>query len=171
MSLSIGPETTVGALLKAFPALKGVLIDMAPAFAKLRNPVVRRTIAKFATLEQVATIGELNLQVMILKLRVAAGVEDPGEPQAPPVRNTGGDSSYLMAGRIVKEIDADSMLERGVHPIGETRQAVSALNAGETVLLRSSFVPQPLIESLRRTGASVHSSTLDGRHLTWFGKA
>jgi hypothetical protein len=62
MSLTIGPETTVGALLTAFPELEGVLIDMASAFAKLRNPVVRRTVAKVAKLEQVATIGGVNLQ-------------------------------------------------------------------------------------------------------------
>jgi len=170
MSLSIGPEITVGALLSTFPALEGVLVDMAPAFAKLRNPVVRRTVAKIATLEQVAAIGGVNLQAMILKLRAAAGVDAPDEPVLAPVPGAGADASYLMAGLVVEEIDADAMLERGVHPIGKIREAVSALKTGESVLLRSSFVPQPLIETLRRAGAAVHSSTLAGKHLTWFGK-
>jgi hypothetical protein len=48
MSQQIGPETTVGALLEAYPELERVLMEMAPAFAKLRNPVVRRTVAKVA---------------------------------------------------------------------------------------------------------------------------
>jgi Domain of unknown function (DUF1858) len=84
MSLTIGPETTVGALLTAFPELEGVLIDMASAFAKLRNPVVRRTVAKVATLEQVATIGGVNLQGMIHKLRDAAGAGGPDVPNLQP---------------------------------------------------------------------------------------
>ena len=46
MSLPIGPETTIGALLEAYPELEGILVEMAPAFAKLRNPVVRRTVAQ-----------------------------------------------------------------------------------------------------------------------------
>ncbi len=69
MSLSIGPETTIAALLCTFPAPEEVLIEMAPAFAKLRNPLVRRTVARIATLEQAAAIGGVDLQGMILKLR------------------------------------------------------------------------------------------------------
>src|SRR5260370_3061337 len=101
MSPSINPETTVGALLSAYPALESVLIDIAPAFAKLRNPVVRRTVAKIATLEQVATIGGVDLQGMILKLRAAAGADVQCEPQLLPAPATGGDGSYLMTGPLV----------------------------------------------------------------------
>ena len=107
---------------------------------------------------------------MILKLRAAAGADGPVEPQLPRVQNTSGDASYLMAGRVVEEIDADSMLERGIHPIGKIREAVGVLGQGEVVVLRSSFRPQPLIEMLRRSGAVVHSSTQGATHLTWFGR-
>ena len=103
---------------------------MAPAFAKLRNPVVRRTVAKVATLGAGGQIGGMNLQAMILRLRAAAGVNGPEEPKA-PVGNAGDDASYVMAGLVVeKEINADAMLERGVHPIGKIREAVSALKTG-----------------------------------------
>jgi len=67
MSQPIGPETTIGALLEAYPELEDVLVEMAPAFAKLRNPIVRRTVAKVATLEQAAKIGGISLQAMILR--------------------------------------------------------------------------------------------------------
>ena len=73
MSLPIGPETTVGALLEAYPELEGVLVGMAPVFAKLRNPVIRRTVAKVAALEQAAKIGDVSLQAMIVRLRDATG--------------------------------------------------------------------------------------------------
>ena len=170
MSLPIGPETTVGALLEAYPELEGALVEMAPAFAKLRNPVVRRTVAKVATLEQAAKIGGVNLQAMILKLREAAGQTAPGLPVLQPMRDVGHEASWLAAAHIVEEIDADAMLERGVHPIGKIREAVGLLGPGEVILLRSSFRPEPLIETLRRAGAAVLSSTQGSMHLTWFGR-
>jgi Domain of unknown function (DUF1858) len=171
MSLPIGPETTVGAMLEAYPELEGVLLEMAPAFAKLRNPVVRRTVAKVANLEQAAKIGGISLQAMILRLRNVTGQSVPDLPVLQPRQDAVGDyASWLMAGRVVEEIDADAMLERGVHPIGKIRATVGLLGPGEVVVLRSSFRPQPLIETLRRAGSPVHSSMQGATHLTWCGR-
>ena len=80
MSQPIGPETTVGALLEAYPELESILVEMAPAFAELRNPVVRRTVARVATLEQAAKIGGISLQAMILRLRNVTGQSAPDLP-------------------------------------------------------------------------------------------
>lgn len=168
MSTPIGPETTVGALLEAYPQAESVLVEMAPAFAKLRNPVVRRTVAKVATLEQAARIGGISLQQMIQRLREVTGQSGPDAPARPDA--AGSEAAWLTAGRVVEQIDADAMLERGIHPIGKIREAVGALGPGEVVVLRSSFRPQPLIETLRRAGAAVHSSMEGTAHLTWFGK-
>lgn len=171
MSQPIGPETTVGALLEAYPQTESILVEMAPAFAKLRNPVVRRTVAKVATLEQAARIGGISLQKMIQRLREATGQSAMELPVLQGRSDAAGDdAAWLTDGRVVEEIDADAMLERGVHPIGKIREAVGALGPGEVVVLRSSFRPQPLIETLRRAGAAVHSSTEGAAHLTWFGR-
>ncbi len=171
MRVLINPETTVGALLDAYPEAEKVLMEMAPAFAKLRNPVVRRTVAKVATLEQAAKIGGVSLQAMVLKLREAAGQNGPDLPVLPPAQPAGdADASWLADARVVEEIDADAMLERGVHPVGRIREAVRTLGPGEVVVLRSSFRPQPLIETMRRAGAVVHSSTQGSIHLTCFGR-
>jgi hypothetical protein len=171
MSQPIGPETTVGALLAAYPELESVLVKMAPAFAKLRNPVVRRTVAKVATLEQAAKVGGISLHAMILRLRNVTGQSTRDLPVPEPRQDAGSDdASWLMAGRVVEEIDADAMLEGGVHPIGKIREAVGVLGPGEVVLLRSSFRPQPLIETSRRSGAAVHSTSHGTTHLTWFGR-
>jgi hypothetical protein len=108
---------------------------------------------------------------MILRLRSVTGQSAPDLPvlraRQDPV---GDDASWLMAGRVVEEIDADAMLERGVHPIGKIRATVGVLGPGEVMVLRSSFRPQPLIETLRRAGAPVHSSMQGETHITWFGR-
>src|SRR5690349_24242332 len=105
MSQQIGPETTVGALLEAYPELESVLVGMAPAFAKLRNPVVRRSVAKVATLEQAAKIGGISLQAMILRLRNVTGQSVPDLPVFQPGQDSDGDdASWLTSSRVVEEI-------------------------------------------------------------------
>jgi hypothetical protein len=130
--------------------------------------VIRRTVAKVATLENAAKLGGISLQALIIKLRSAAGqsVEDRAVPNA--IQAPDHASFTLSDHQIVEEIDADVMLERGVHPIGRIRGAVHALGRGEVVLLTSSFRPEPLIETMRRSGSTVHSSRQGARHFTYF---
>ena len=170
MSLSITPETTVGALLEAYPAAEEVLIDMAPAFGKLRNPLVRKTVAKVATLEQAAKIGGVTVPAMIRRLREATGQQGPELPIPQSKPESGDDAGWLMDCPVALEVDADAMLEMGVHPIGKVREGVAALTPGNVVVLRASFRPDPLISALRRTGALVHCDVQGSRHSIYFGK-
>jgi len=44
--LIITPQIKVAELLETYPQLEEVLIDLSPTFKKLKNPVLRRTIAR-----------------------------------------------------------------------------------------------------------------------------
>ena len=59
---AITPDSKVGALLQEFPQLEEVLMRMSPAFGHLRNPILRKTVAKVATLRQIAKIGDVPLE-------------------------------------------------------------------------------------------------------------
>ena len=72
-SLQILPSTKVAQLLDAYPELEDVLIRMAPPFKKLKNPILRKSVAKVATLKQAAVAGRLDLSSMINQLREAVG--------------------------------------------------------------------------------------------------
>ncbi|MFH0843803.1 MAG: DUF1858 domain-containing protein [Bacteroidota bacterium] len=50
--LLITPKTKVLQLIETFPELEEVLINAVPAFEKLKNPVLRKTVARIATLQQ-----------------------------------------------------------------------------------------------------------------------
>jgi len=67
--LLITPKTKIFDLLEAYPELEETLIAVAPAFKKLKNPVLRNTITKVATLTQAAMIGGLKVEELIFKLR------------------------------------------------------------------------------------------------------
>ena len=71
--LEILPETKVGELLDHYPELEAKLIEIAPPFKKLRNKMLRKTIAKVTTLKQAAKVGNVPLSELVNKLRNEIG--------------------------------------------------------------------------------------------------
>ena len=71
--LEINPTVTVHELLETYPQLENVLIELAPPFKKLNNPMLRRSVAKVATLKHIAVVGGIPLDDLVDKLREAAG--------------------------------------------------------------------------------------------------
>ena len=67
--ITISPKTKVGDLLEAYPDLESVLMSMSPACEKLKNPVLRKIVARVATLQQVSVVGRVNIEEMIRRLR------------------------------------------------------------------------------------------------------
>jgi hypothetical protein len=51
------PSTKVAALLERYPELEDVLIGLAPPFKKLKNPLLRKGVAKVASLKHAAAVG------------------------------------------------------------------------------------------------------------------
>jgi hypothetical protein len=69
----ITPATKVADLLESWPDLEDVLIAQAPAFRRLKNPVLRRTVARVATLEQAAGVGGVPVRELVATLRRRRG--------------------------------------------------------------------------------------------------
>lgn len=66
--MELSARTTVAALLDAHPFLLDYLASLSPKFAKLKNPLLRATMAKIAPLSQVASMGGLDLDDLLLGL-------------------------------------------------------------------------------------------------------
>jgi|SRR5581483_9035608 len=170
MKLRIEPGTTVGALLEAYPEAESVLIDLSPAFRRLRNPVVRRTVAKVAMLEHAAKIGGVSLRIVIEKLRAFTGQAGVEANFGTSADDVGIAPEWVTQSRIVEEVDAAAMLERGVHPIGKIREAVGTLGPGEMVVLRAPFRPEPLLDTMRRAGAQVYCALEGENYVVHFSR-
>ena len=173
MNLSIHPETRVGELLDAYPLLEAKLITIAPAFEKLRNPILRKTVAKIATLEQAARIGGVPVRDLVRQLREAAGQPTlpDASPCTAPAPAADPEPSWLASSIIASgdDIDGDLLLAQGIHPLGKVRERVAALSPGQTLRLTTSFRPVPLIEALRGDRIDAYSTAESPtRHLTYF---
>lgn len=149
----ITPDTKVGALLDRFPELEEVFLAMSPHFAKLKNPVLRKTVAKVATLRQVAQVGKVPLADLINRLRAAVGLE---EASREGVREGAG---YLSAvpdwfshEAVVRSLDARPLISSGVQPLGQVMKDLADLREGEIYELITPFLPAPLIDTAKGKG-------------------
>jgi DUF438 domain-containing protein len=58
--MEINATTKIDELLKEYPFLEDFLVKLSPKFKGLRNPIMRKTIGKVATLSKIAGIGGLD---------------------------------------------------------------------------------------------------------------
>ncbi len=150
-ALDITPDTKVGTLLANYPELENFLIGMSPVFARLRNPILQRTVAKVATLRQAAEIGGLPLATMINSLRKAAGLEETATAEGSGT-NTAEKPDWVDFSAVAKSLDAGPILEKGEHPLGLVMNELKDLEPGQIYELITPFVPAPLIDTAKGKG-------------------
>lgn len=68
MELSL--KTTIGDLLDAYPFLLDYLLTQSPKFSKLKNPVLRKTVATFASVSKAAALGGLDADDLLSGIAV-----------------------------------------------------------------------------------------------------
>ena len=147
------PETRVAQLLDAHPELEEELIAAAPRFAALRNPVLRRTVARVTTLAQAAAVAGIPARELVDRLRAAAGqpalAGDAAELalQPPPPAVAGVEPAAV--------VDAGALLAAGSTPVAEVTRELDACPPGGVVRVEAPFLPAPMVEALRRRGAAV----------------
>lgn len=154
--LDITPETKVGALLDAYPELEEVLISLSPTFKKLKNPVLRKTIAKVASLHQVAKVGDVSLGALINGLRAAVGMENLAVASGESSGNAGA-PAWFESSKVVDSFDARPFIEKGQHPMGEVISRLGQLKSGQIQELITPFVPAPLIDMAKGKGYTAWS--------------
>ena len=150
--MQITPETKIGVLLDSYPQLESVLHKMSPAFNKLRNPILRKTIAKIVTLQQVAQIGEVSLSDIINTLREEVGMQDKMPLDNYDSRDLKAVPAWFNKSNITKTLDAQPMLEAGDHPVNIVMKELKGLKAGQIYELITPFLPVPLIDTAKKQG-------------------
>ncbi|MHC4777066.1 MAG: DUF438 domain-containing protein [Planctomycetota bacterium] len=71
--MELSAKTKIHGLLEAYPFLEGFLVAYNPKFKKLKSAVLRATVGRIASLELVASIGEVDLARLLTDL--AAEIE------------------------------------------------------------------------------------------------
>ena len=152
--IEITPTVTVHALLEAYPELEEVLIDIAPPFKKLKNPFLRKSIVKVATIKHISSVGGVPLDELIGKLREAVGQQESmdsyededyfGEP-----------SDWFSPDKISVSVDEDKVEDKDRMTLVTILKKAKDVKKGEIIELVTSFLPAPGIDSLKSKGYSV----------------
>ena len=152
--MEINLQTKVATLLEAYPALEDTLLELSPAFAKLRNPILRRTVAKVATLQHAAQIAGISPAGMVQALRKAAGLTnidatdendvDEEDDKTPP--------EWFDEAKIAIRFDASPIINAGESPMQEIIRLSKALKNDEILELTAPFKPSPIIDLLKLKG-------------------
>jgi len=148
----ISPRTKVAELIGAYPQLEGVLIDYVPAFEKLRNPVLRKTVARITTLQQAATLGGVNVEDLINHLRKEVGQDHFSGAVA--ASYTTEQPGWFSEARVVAGLDATGMLAAGEQPVNQVIADLNALGGGDIYKLVAPFMPAPLVDKASSLGIS-----------------
>lgn len=151
--IPIEASTRVAALLDDYPELEDVLIGLAPPFVKLKNPFLRRSVAKVASLRHAAAVAGIPAGELVNTLREAVG-QKPIE-----VDNVDGRASYFSerpdwfdAAQIVASIDeSETRFERSM-PIVELFDRANGMGPSEILELVTGHLPAPGIDLMKKRG-------------------
>jgi hypothetical protein len=149
--LIITPKTRVGELLDTYPELESVLLELSPAFKKLKNPVLRKTVGKVATLQQAAALGNISVTELINTLRSEVGQQlFEGEVSGDDINYE--KPAWLDPAKVSVSFDASPLIDSGQNPMQEVLGQLELTNTGEIFLLTTPFVPAPIIELISKRG-------------------
>ncbi|MEX0988082.1 MAG: DUF1858 domain-containing protein [Bacteroidales bacterium] len=150
--LVITPRTKIYDLLEAFPQLEDTLIESAPQFKKLKNPVLRKTIARITTLSQAASIGGINVEELVNKLRDKAGQSGPVPIDDEQTTYITEQPDWYTPDVVVKSIDIREMLHEGEQPVHEVLSSIKKLEGNQVLKIVAPFLPAPLIDKATGLG-------------------
>ncbi len=155
----ITPDMKISELLDKYPELEDKLIEIAPPFKKLKNPVLRKTLTKVTSLRQASTVGGISLAELINQLRKEAGQNEievktkkSDQPDKP---------EWVKEENIKISYDASIDLENGLHPVGKVSKEILILDNDEIYLLITPFIPGPLIDIVEEKGFITFSETIN----------
>ncbi len=150
--LIITPKTKIYDLLETYPHLEDTLIEAAPQFVKLKNPILRRTIARVTSLSQASIIGGLKVEELVNTLRKAAGQQLLDSSSEPGTSYQFEKPDWFSPDAVTGTIDINEMLNAGEQPVSEVLASVRKLKKGEILEIHASFIPAPLLDKATGLG-------------------
>jgi hypothetical protein len=159
----------VAAVLARDEKLVEVFASHSPQFAKLRNPGMRRVMARLVTVEQAAKICGAEPRALVHELNSALGfanadegedqvvteapVKSPAAKPAAPKASASEHVGYPWApGAPITKVDVREDLRTGREPFSRIMAAAAQLGKDGVLCLRATFEPVPLFAVMAKRG-------------------
>jgi uncharacterized protein (DUF2249 family) len=172
--MKITPQTKIADLIVQHPELVEVLVSYNTRFGLLKNPIMRKTFARLATVRHAAKTAGVNLGELIALLNNALGEAAPDTVMVDP---PGGESTPCVPVRDLIEqhrirtstLDVRDIMRTGGEPFPVIMKAAAKVPPGEALILETLFEPAPLYDVLAKKGFEHQAQPLADDHFrVWF---
>lgn len=171
----IKKNDTIRAIVYRHPVLKDVLKAASPKFRNLDNPLMFNTVARMATVEQAAKIGNIYLRELLYRLNGAIGLGSEYLEGEKAAIAEGFRTGTGLAGIVTKRGGADSGRKDtdgdepnwltdaasfprldvrfdGAEPFEKVNRLADGIDSGKGFILVQGFEPVPLIRHVSGKG-------------------
>ncbi len=167
--MKIKKNDRIANIIKEYPHLIDVLVNYNPHFKLLKNPILRRTVAKLATVEKAAQVAGVSLRGLLKVLNEAVGYEMSMDelrsiqelkrgPDKPPPEVVNANEDDVVS------LDVRPFLNKGEEPFGTIMETVKNLKDGQILLLEVLFEPGPLYDVMERKGFLSYTEKVSDEH-------
>ena len=150
-NIEITPSTKVNDLLDTYPELEETLISIAPPFKKLKNPILRKSVARVATIKHISSVGNVPLNELINKLRMAVGQSVTDDSYE--------DENYFLdrpdwfsEDKISLSFNEEKLGDKDKMTLVTMLQEAKNVKEGEIIELTTRFLPAPGIDRMKSKG-------------------
>jgi len=153
-NIEITPSTKVNDLLDTYPELEEILIGIAPPFKKLKNPLLRKSVARVATIKHISSVGNVPLNELINKLRMAVGqsvTDDSYEDEDYFLDKP----DWFSEDKISLSFNEEKLGDKDKMTLVTMLQEAKNVKEGEIIELTTRFLPAPGIDRMKSKGYSV----------------
>ncbi|HEU4742073.1 MAG TPA: DUF2249 domain-containing protein [Meiothermus sp.] len=155
----------VSEVLERHPELLEVLLGASPAFARLKNPLVRRTMPRLVSVAQAARIGGLEPEQLVGRLNTALGVKaDAQAAPAPRESRLETPSPSWLERPLGFRLDVRPILAAGGEPFSAIMAAAKEVPEGQRLVLEAPFEPVPLYKVMQKKGFAAWCEQLGPEH-------
>lgn len=171
----------VARVLQRDERLLDVFVDSSPHFERLRNPAMRRVMARLVTVEQAARIAGVEVDALVQRLNAALATPSGGASHTPdgpapgPTVRATSDSGAMPPALAATgperwvDLDVRDDLRNGREPFARIMAAKAALTGGHVLRVRAIFEPAPLYAVLGKQGFAHWTERLaDDDWRVWF---
>jgi DUF438 domain-containing protein len=169
--MPLNPKTKIDDLLKQYPFLLDFLAGLSPQFSKLRSPIMRKTIGKVATVQQVARFGDMplaellrNIQTEVKRVTHEDLSLEMGEEEPEPVVSR--EARLEVLKDIIRELHKGGSLEEQKKRFAELIKDTSASEISEMEQkLIEEGLPEDEVKRLCDVHVQVFKESLESKPL------
>lgn len=153
----ITKDMKISKLLSEYPQTLEVLVNFSQHFARLRNKILRKTLAHRVSIEQAASIAGVNLAILLDELNKSINVESYNINNAELTEEKMTQTEIpehlkkIIKDKIQK-LDVRPIIDSGKDPFLEIMAVVKSLKDDEILHLINSFEPLPLYSIMQSKG-------------------